>query len=102
MESLLTIVRNLDVFAWSLYDVPGVEQSFIMQKLNVDPKVMPKKQRPRRSAKPYMQAVKKEVEKLERSRAIREVFFPKWLANTVEVKKKNGKWRVCVDFMDLN
>ena len=34
--------------------------------------------------------------------AIREVFFPKWLFNTVVVKKKNGKWRVCVDFTDLN
>ena len=34
--------------------------------------------------------------------AIKEIYFPKWLANTVVVKKKNGKWRVCVDFMDLN
>jgi hypothetical protein len=25
-----------------------------------------------------------------------------WLANTVPVKKKNGKWRMCVDFTDLN
>ena len=25
-----------------------------------------------------------------------------WLANTLVVKKKNGKWRVCVDFTDLN
>ena len=33
---------------------------------------------------------------------IREIFFSKWLANTVVVKKKNGKWRVCVDFTDLN
>ena len=33
---------------------------------------------------------------------IREIFFPKWLANTVVVKKKNGKWRVCVYFTDLN
>ena len=33
---------------------------------------------------------------------IREIYFPKWLANTVVVKKKNGKWRVCVDFTDLN
>ena len=30
------------------------------------------------------------------------VFYPEWLANTVVVKKKNGKWRVCVDFTDLN
>ena len=30
------------------------------------------------------------------------MFYPEWLANTVVVKKKNGKWRVCVDFTDLN
>ena len=28
-------------------------------------------------------------------------FYPKWLANTVVVKKKSEKWRVCVDFTDL-
>ena len=33
---------------------------------------------------------------------IKEVFFLEWLANTMVVKKKNGKWRVCVDFTDLN
>ena len=30
------------------------------------------------------------------------MFYPQWLANTVVVKKKTGKWRVCVDFIDLN
>lgn len=49
-----------------------------------------------------MDVVKEEVAKLKRLEAIREVFFPKWLANTIVVKKKNGKWRVCVDFTDLN
>jgi len=39
---------------------------------------------------------------LKEAGAIKEVFFPKWLANTVEVKKKNNKWRVGVDFTDLN
>ena len=34
--------------------------------------------------------------------AIKEIFYPEWLANTVVVKKKSGKWRVCVDFTDLN
>ena len=36
------------------------------------------------------------------ARAIKEIFYLKWLANTVVVKKKNGKWWVCMDFMDLN
>ena len=40
--------------------------------------------------------------KLKRAGAIKEVFYPEWLANTVVVKKKSEKWRVCVDFTDLN
>ena len=33
---------------------------------------------------------------------IREVYYPEWLANVVMVKKANGKWRMCMDFIDLN
>ena len=40
--------------------------------------------------------------KLKKAGAIKEVFYPEWMANTVMVKKKRGKWRVCVDFTDLN
>jgi hypothetical protein len=32
----------------------------------------------------------------------REVHYPDWLANVVMVKKANGRWRMCVDFTDLN
>ena len=42
------------------------------------------------------------MERLLASGAIREVQYPVWLSNTVVVKKKNGKWRVCIDFTDLN
>ena len=43
-----------------------------------------------------------EVEKLLTAGFIREVYYPEWLANVVIVKKSNGKWRMCVDFTDLN
>ena len=42
------------------------------------------------------------MKRLKEARAIKEVFLLEWLANTVVVKKKNGKWKVCVDFTDLN
>ena len=40
--------------------------------------------------------------KLKQTEAIKEVFYFEWLTNTMVVKKKNGKWQVCVDFTDLN
>ena len=62
----------------------------------------PKRQKLRRSAKQHVKAMKEKVEKLKQARAIKEMFFPEWLSNMIIVKKKNGKWRMCVDFTDLN
>ncbi|XP_048622678.1 uncharacterized protein LOC106393842 [Brassica napus] len=50
----------------------------------------------------WSKAVNEEVDKLLGAGSITEVRYPEWLANPVVVKKKNGKWRVCVDFTDLN
>ena len=99
---LLFLIQNVDVFTWSPYEVPEVDPEFIVHRLNVDLSFPPKKQKPMRSVKEHVEAVKLEVKRLREAGAIREIFFPEWLANTVVVKKKNGKWRVCVDFMDLN
>ena len=30
------------------------------------------------------------------------MYFPEWLANVILVKKANGKWRMCMDFTNLN
>ena len=73
---LLLLFQNLDVFAWSPYKVPGVNPEFITHKLNVDPLFPLKKQKPRRSAKQHVEAVKQEVAKLKEAGAIKEVFFP--------------------------
>ena len=97
-----SLIQNLDVFAWNLYEVPRVDLTFITHQLNVDPLVTPKKHKLRKSAKPHVEVVKEEVKKLKLARTIKEVFFPKWLSNIVVVKKKIEKWRVCVDFTNLN
>ena len=47
-------------------------------------------------------AIAEEVSKLQEAGFIKEVYYPDWLANMVMVKKGNGKWRMCVDFTDLN
>ena len=79
-----------------------MDPNFICHHLNDNPSVTPKKQPPRRSSKEYIEVIKEEVMKLKHAGAIKEVFYPEWLANIVVVKKKSGKWRVCVDFSDLN
>ena len=90
------------MFAWDACDAPGIDPDFICHYLNVNPSIVSKKQPPRCPLREHADAIKDEVMKLKRAGAIKEVFYPKWLANTVVVKKKSGKWRVYVDFTDLN
>jgi len=92
----------VDVFTWNAYEAPRVDPIFICHHLNVNPSITPKKQPPQHSSKDHSDAVKDEMMKLKQVGAIKELFYPEWLANTVVVKKKNGKWRVCVDFTNLN
>ena len=92
-EELIEFLRrNIDVFAWNVYEAPGVDPSFICHHLNVNPSVTPKKQPPRCSSKDHSDAVKDKVMNLKQAGAIKEVFYLEWLANTVVVKKKNRKW----------
>ena len=80
----------------------GVDLEVITHRLNVNPSFKTVKQN-RRSFSPERQkAINEEVGKLLQEKAIREVEYPEWLANVVLVKKANGKWRLCIDFTDIN
>lgn len=43
-----------------------------------------------------------EVDKLLGANFIREAQHLEWVAHPVMVKKKNGKWRICIGFTALN
>ena len=62
----------------------------------------PVRQRVRRFHLNHHQIIQAEVDNLLDAGFIREVKYPEWLANVVVVLKKGGKWRVCVDYTDLN
>jgi len=47
-------------------------------------------------------ATKAKAKKLLDVRFIAEAHYTTWLSNVVLVKKENGKWRMCVDYTDLN
>ena len=101
-ELIEFLKRNIDVFAWNAYKALGVDPEFICHHLKVNPLITPRKQPPRRPSREHAKAVREEVTRLKQAKDIKEVFYLEWLVNTVVVKKKSGKWRVCVDFTDLN
>ena len=76
----------------------GIHPSIISHKLNILPTARPVKQRVRRFHPDRQKIIREEIEKLLEVGFIREVENPDWLANVVVVPKKEGKWRVHVDY----
>jgi hypothetical protein len=93
---------NKDVFAWSAKDLQGVVRDIIEHALETDEKITPKKQKLCKMSEEKVKAFEAEVQRLQAAKVIREVKYPVWLANNIAVKTENGKWRMCVDFTDLN
>ena len=77
VDMLLFLVQNIDVFSWSLYEMPGVDPEFIVHKLNMDPLYPPKKQKPKRSVKEHLDTIREKVKRLREAGAIKEIFLPK-------------------------
>ncbi|KAL0430978.1 UNVERIFIED_CONTAM: hypothetical protein Sradi_0723800 [Sesamum radiatum] len=80
----------------------GISPEVMVHRLNVHPEARLIKQKKSAFGTDRNRIIKEEVEKLLKVNYIRRVQYPEWLANVVLVPKSNGKWRMCIDFTDLN
>ncbi|GAU47210.1 hypothetical protein TSUD_403510, partial [Trifolium subterraneum] len=93
---------NADMFSWSASEMPGLDPNIACHQLTVDEAASSVVQRRRRQSPEKMEAAEKAVKDLLEANFISEAKYTTWLSNVVLVKKSNGKWRMCVDYTDLN
>lgn len=91
-----------DILAWDPRDMPGISEHVALHRLNIKPGSREVKQKKRVFSMEKQKAINGELENLLAASLIKQVQFPKWIANAILVKKSNSKWRICVDYSDLN
>jgi hypothetical protein len=101
-ELLSFLDKNSDMLVWSTSDLVRVNRYVIEHQLQVSPNAKPKNQKLHKMAEEKVQAAKADVQRLLDAGFIREVVYAQCLSNVVMVKKKNEKWQMCTDFMNLN
>ena len=82
--------------------MPRIPREVTKHALRLIPGSKPAKQHLHHFDNKRRRAIGEEIAKLLAAEFIREVFHSDWLANPVLVRKKIGKWRMCVDYTRLN
>ena len=80
----------------------GISPVNASHKLNVLPSARSVRQKVQRFHPDHHQIIQAEVNNILKAGFIKKFKYPEWLASVVVVPKKGGKWRVRVDYTDLN
>ena len=102
VELVAFLRANIFVFPWTPAHMPGIPEEVAIHQLNLNPEYPPVQQKARSFGPIKETAMKEEVSRFLTINIIREMQFATWLANVVMVPKPNQKWRMCVDFANLN
>ena len=85
-DDLITLLREFsDIFAWSVYEAPGVSPNLACHSLAIPSDARPVQQRRRKLPPERSEIIMEEVRRLLAAEAIRPVLYPTWLSNTVVV-----------------
>ncbi|GKV43023.1 hypothetical protein SLEP1_g50365 [Rubroshorea leprosula] len=93
---------NQDVFAWTTEEMPAIPMELTVHKLSTDPTKRPVVQKRHLFGPEKQAAIDEEIQKLLQAGFIRRVEYSELVSNPVLIKKPNGKWRMCIDFTNLN
>jgi hypothetical protein len=102
-ELMIALLKEYsDCFARDYTEMPGLDRSIIEHQLLLKKGFRPFQQRARQMRTEVLEEVKKEIEKMLEAGFIRPCRYDEWISSIVLVQKKDGRWRVCVDFRNLN
>jgi hypothetical protein len=79
-----------------------LDRSIVEHQLPLKKGFCPFQQQTRQMRTEVLEEVKKEIEKMLEAGFIRPCKYVEWISSVVPIQKKDVRWRVCMDFRDLN
>ena len=85
-----TLIKNVDLFAWTAADMPGVKSDVITHRLSVYKEAKSIAQKKRKLGEERCKATQEETDKLVQARFIQKAHYTTWLANVVWSRKQTA------------